>query len=245
MTAPLMPGWTTRTPGLFEQIFDAMPDVMFCVKDAQGRYLWVNDTQVRRCGFSSCAQLIGKTADQVMPVASGASAFAQDAEIARTLRPIKGLLRLYVLKSRRYWCLLSKFPLFDADGHINGFASVARDLPRPNERHRSYWRLARFIDYVDAHMAEEFQITQAARHASLSPDTLGRLVKEIFHVTPKQWVMKKRIDRACQLLEETMLSITEVALACGYADHSAFTRQFKAATHTTPSQYRACVKTQQ
>jgi len=241
MNTPLMPAWTTRTPGLFEQIFDDMPDVMFCVKDAQGRYLWVNDTQVRRCGFGSCAQLIGKTADQVMPVASGTSALAQDMEIARTLRPIKGLLRLYVLRGRRYWCLLSKFPLFDAHGDINGFASVARDLPRPNERHRSYWRLARFIDYVEAHKEEEFQIAEAARHASLSPDTLGRLVKEIFHVTPKQWVMKKRIDRACQLLEETALSITDVALACGYADHSAFTRQFKAATHTTPSQYRACI----
>jgi len=243
MTAPLIPAWTTRAPGLFEQIFDDMPDVTFCVKDAQGRYLWVNDTQLRRCGFSSRAQLIGKTADQVLPVASGASALMEDLEIARTQRPVKGLLRLYVLKNRRYWCLLSKFPLFDAGGAIIGFAGVGRDLPRPNERHRSYWRLARFIDYVNAHMEEEFQIAEAARHASLSPDTLGRLVKEVFHLTPKQWVMKKRIDRACQLLEETALSITEVALACGYADHSAFTRQFKAATQTTPSQYRACVKT--
>jgi len=187
MTTSLTLGWATRTPGLFEQIFDDMPDVMFCVKDAQGRYVWVNDTQLRRCGFTSCAQIVGKTADQVMTVVSGTSALAQDAEVARTLRPIKGLLRLYILKNRRYWCLLSKFPLFDAGGHISGFASLARDLPRPNERHRSYWRLARFIDYVDAHMEEEFQIAQAARHALLSPDTLGRLVKEIFHPGPASY----------------------------------------------------------
>jgi len=243
MNVPLMPSWTSKTPGLFEQIFDDMPDVTFCIKDVQGRYLWVNDTQVRRCGFNERAQVIGKTADQLLPVASGITALAQDKEIARTLRPVRGLLRLYTLKTGRYWCLLSKFPLFDANEHLIGFAGVSRDLPRPNERHRSYWRLARFIDYVDAHMDEEFQIANAARYASLSPDTLGRLVKEIFHLTPKQWVMKKRIDHACQLLEETPLSITEVALRCGYADHSAFTRQFKAATHTTPSQYRACVAT--
>lgn len=70
-------------------------------------------------------------------------------------------------------------------------------------------------------------------------DTLARLVLEVFHVTPKQLLMKKRIDKACQLLEETPASITEVSAACGYADHSAFSRQFKVATNMTPAQYRA------
>jgi AraC-like DNA-binding protein len=40
----------------------------------------------------------------------------------------------------------------------------------------------------------------------------------------------------------TSESITHVATTCGYADHSAFSRQFKAATHTTPIQYRAAHK---
>jgi AraC-like DNA-binding protein len=62
-------------------------------------------------------------------------------------------------------------------------------------------------------------------------------------VTPKQLLMKKRIDKACTLLEETIHSITEVSGACGYADHSVFTRQFKAATHITPALYRATHKT--
>jgi transcriptional regulator GlxA family with amidase domain len=78
--------------------------------------------------------------------------------------------------------------------------------------------------------------------ASISVDTLARLVFDVYHLTPKQLVMKKRIDRACHLLEETTLPVTEVALACGDADHSAFSRQFKAATHTTPVQYRATHK---
>ena len=42
-----------------------------------------------------------------------------------------------------------------------------------------------------------------------------------------------------QMLEETSATISDVAAACGYADHSAFSRQFRAATHMTPLRYRA------
>jgi AraC-like DNA-binding protein len=83
------------------------------------------------------------------------------------------------------------------------------------------------------------RIADAATRASVSMDTLGRLVFEVFQMTPRQLLMKKRIDKACQLLEETSRTITDVAAACGYADHSAFSRQFRAATHVTPAQYRA------
>lgn len=234
--------WLLRTPGLFEHVFDSLPDVLFYIKDRQGRYLWVNDTLVRRSGLGDRDDVIGKTADQLFPV-SGPSTMAQDLEVIRTQRPIRELLRLYrTSRGERYWCLSSKFPMLDNSRRVAGLVGLSRDLPRPNERHRSYHRLAKFLDYIDSQLDESVLIADAAEHASVSIDTLGRLVYEVFHVTPKQLLMKKRIDKACQLLEETELSITEVSGACGYADHSAFTRQFKAATHITPAQYRATHK---
>lgn len=50
-------------------------------------------------------------------------------------------------------------------------------------------------------------------------------------------IQKVRLEHARRLLH-TELPITEVALQCGYTDHSAFTRQFKALTGFTPRQYR-------
>lgn len=119
-----------------------------------------------------------------------------------------------------------------------GLAGLSRDLPRPNEKHRSYYRLGKFLDYIDRRLDQPVRIADAADDATISIDTLGRLALEVFHVTPKQLLMKKRVDKACELLEETSQSITDIAGACGYADHSAFTRQFKATTHLTPAQYR-------
>ena len=234
--------WLTRTPDLIEALFDGMPDALFYIKDQHGRYLWANQTLIERAGLDGLHAVVGKTADQLFPV-SGPSTMAQDMEVIRTGHPSRDLLRLYrTYRGERYWCLSSKFPLLDASGSIVGLAGLSRDLPRPNERHRSYQRLSRFLRYVDLHLGQSLQIADAAGYASVSTDTLGRLVLEVFHMTPKQLLMKKRIDRACQLLEETSMSITDVAAACGYADHSAFSRQFRLATHVTPVQFRATQK---
>ena len=183
--------------------------------------------------------IVGQTADQLFPVA-GSSTVAQDLEVIRSGRPIRELLRMYrTYRGDRFWCLSSKFPLLDASGRIAGLAGLSRDLPRPNERHRSYKRLAQFLAFIDRGLDGPLRIAEAAEHAAVSEDTLGRLVFEVFQVTPKQLLMKRRIDKACQMLEETDATVSDVAAACGYADHSAFSRQFRAATHLTPLRYRS------
>jgi PAS domain S-box-containing protein len=235
-------GWVTATPRLLEQVFDSLPDVLFYLKDRQGRYLWANATLLLRSGLKERAEVIGKTADQIFP-ASGPSTMAQDLSVIQSERPLRDQLRLYrAPRGERYWCLSSKFPLLDRAGRVAGLAGLSRDLPRPNERHRKYHRLASFLHDIDAAPAQGLSIAAAAERAAISVDTLTRLVFDVFHLTPKQLVLKKRIDRACHMLEESEDSITCVALSCGYADHSAFSRQFKAATHTTPVQYRAVHK---
>ena len=234
--------WVVKTPDLLEQVFDCLPDVLFYIKDTEGRYLWVNAALVQRSGLKSRADVIGKASDELFPV-SGAGTIVQDLSVIRNERPFKDLLRLYrTYRGERFWCLSSKFPMYDEAKRVVGLVGLSRDLPRPNERHGSYFRLAKFLEYIESRLDGNVLIADAANHASISSDTLGRLVFEVFHLTPKQLLMKKRIDKACQLLEETNLSVTEISGACGYADHSAFTRQFKATTLIAPAQYRTSHK---
>jgi AraC-like DNA-binding protein len=232
----------TQTPRLLEHVFDAFPDVLFFIKDTAGRYLWANRVLVERSGVKQRTQIIGKKADHLFP-ASGPSTLAQDLLVIQRRRPIQDALRLYsVSRGVRYWCLSSKFPLYDGAKNVVGLFGFSRDLPHPNERHRSYYRLAKFLRFIERRFAEGVAIAEAAKAASLSMDTLARLVHEVYHLTPRQLLVKKRIDHACQLLEDTRLSIAQISTACGYADQSAFTRKFKAVTHVTPGQYRAVHK---
>ncbi|MNR53209.1 Melibiose operon regulatory protein [compost metagenome] len=67
---------------------------------------------------------------------------------------------------------------------------------------------------------------------------LERHCKRVFQLTPRQMIHKARLEEASRLLLETEQPITEIALRCGYTDHSAFSRQFRALTGLSPSQYR-------
>mgnify|MGYP001117186623 CR=1 FL=1 len=67
---------------------------------------------------------------------------------------------------------------------------------------------------------------------------LERHCKRVFQLTPRQMIHKSRLEEGSRLLRDTDLPITEIALRCGYTDHSAFSRQFRALTSLSPSQYR-------
>ena len=226
-----------RQPEMLERVFDCFPDVLYYIKDAQARYLSVNQTLINRSGLAR-DDVIGQTADQLFPV-TGASTNAQDLNVIESQSPIVDRLRLYSSGSgHRYWCLSSKFPVLNEEGQAIGLIGISRDLPRPDERHHGYRRLLEYLDYLEQNLGQSILVTEAAERASISVDTLERLTREVFHLTPKQLLMKLRIDHACKLLETTDNSITDIATDCGYADHSAFARQFKSATHLTPRQYR-------
>src|SRR5690349_8268024 len=69
---------------LLEPLFDAMPDVVFFVKDDKARYLIVNTTLVMRCGRKKKEALLGKTAEEVFPARFGEVYTAQDANVVRS-----------------------------------------------------------------------------------------------------------------------------------------------------------------
>jgi AraC family transcriptional regulator len=58
-------------------------------------------------------------------------------------------------------------------------------------------------------------------------------------MAPHQYVMQRRMVKATELVRHSTLSLTEVALACGFSSASHFSNRFKASTGQTPSQLRA------
>ena len=66
----------------------------------------------------------------------------------------------------------------------------------------------------------------------------ARIIKRIFGITPSQLIAKTRIAAASRLLRETDRTIADIAHECGFTDHSAFTRAFRAVTGVTPTHFR-------
>lgn len=219
-----------------ELLFDALPDVVFFVKDDSGHYTHANWTLVRRLGLKKREQVIGARADTVFPSSLGGSYAAQDRRVLAG-ETIENQLEVHIFPSRKPgWCLTSKRPLSD-NGKVVGLIGISRDLGQPDGRHPTYDRLRRALDYLQAHYADTVRVQKLAELVDLSVAQLERHFRRVFQLTPQQWLTKLRIEAAMCLLQKEG-SIADVGLSCGFADQSAFARQFKATVGMSPRDYR-------
>jgi AraC family transcriptional regulator, arabinose operon regulatory protein len=84
----------------------------------------------------------------------------------------------------------------------------------------------------------DWTVAGMARRAALSRAQFTRRFVAQFGMSPAQYLIQSRIDRAHQLLTETGMTVTQTAAALGYTDVPYFSRQYKQRTGRTPSQDR-------
>lgn len=99
-------------------------------------------------------------------------------------------------------------------------------------------RLGRVISYAERHFAETPSLDTLAEVGCMSRRTLSRLFREALGVTPIEYMVRLRIERALEMLTTTDASISEIAYSLGYSDGNYFTRQFRSVTGRTPREAR-------
>lgn len=221
-----------------EPLLDAMPEVVFFIKDTATRYALVNQTLVQRLGVRNKQSLLGMTAEEVFPASFGPSYTAQDRRVLEDGSQLDDQLELHLYYGNQpVWCLTHKLALRNPAGEIIGLAGISRDVQLPQSSHPAYPKLAAVDAHIREHFARPISLAELTELAGLSVAQLERHCKRIFQLTPRQMIHKARLGEASRLLQQD-LPITEIALRCGYTDHSAFSRQFRALTGLTPSQFR-------
>ena len=228
-----------ETSSYVEELFDRVPDVVFFIKDLDGRYRVVNQTLVTRCGGRSKSDLLGRTAHEVFPQPLGVRFFEQDLEVCRTGSAITLQLELHLYPTRlEGWCLTDKVPLRDLGGTVVGLAGISRDLQSTGEDTGGFAELAAVLDHTRDRFGGELRVEDLAHTAGLSIYQLNRRLRLLFGITAGQLVIKTRIDAASAMLRTTSRPVADIAHACGYFDQSAFSRVFRRTTGLTPRQYR-------
>lgn len=223
---------------VLETLFDEDPEVAFFIKDHQGRYLSVNRSLAERHGFTRKEDMIGKRPAEVCPGPFGEVPTEQDARVIRTGRPIVNHMEMQWLRPHRpCWCLTTKIPL-RKDTDIIGIVGFSRDLKEGIPVADIPTGLALALEELESNCGEAHSPSSLAKRAVLSPQQFARLMKRLFGVTPSQYISKTRIKKAAALLRDSAVSISEIALDCGFSDHSAFTRAFRSIMGLTPSRYR-------
>lgn len=101
---------------------------------------------------------------------------------------------------------------------------------------------ARLNAFIDRHLDAPLSLDDLARATGLSKFHFARAWRADTGMTPMQYLRNRRLSRAHDLLAQTNRGITDIAIACGFSDHSHFTSSFRAAFGTSPSQLRAVLR---
>jgi PAS domain S-box-containing protein len=225
---------------LLERLFDLSPDVAFFVKDAAGRYVAVNESLVARHGLKSKSQVIGKCPRDICPGDFGRIPTEQDERVLRTGRPLLDHLEMQWHRPHDpVWCLTTKLPMKDSDGAVVGLIGFSRDVRAQVEPHEIPADFARALEEFEQNLSPEVTPAWLASRSKLSSQRLSRLTKRLFNLTPSQFITKSRIAAASRMLRDSERTVADIAHACGFYDHSAFTRAFRSATGTSPTKFRA------
>jgi AraC family transcriptional regulator len=98
--------------------------------------------------------------------------------------------------------------------------------------------LRRSVEFMQAHLEGDLRLSDIACEVGLSGSHFLRSFRESTGKTPHQFLLHLRVERAQTLMRDRRASLTEVALASGFADRHHLARVFRRITRVTPSSYR-------
>lgn len=112
----------------------------------------------------------------------------------------------------------------------NGIREILSNLFNPTE--------FEFKKVVSEHIFHDLSLEEFATLLHISVSTFRRKFKEIYNLTPRQYILKKKLERASTILSTTNERISDVCYECGFGDLSNFSKAFSKKYGRSPSEYQ-------
>jgi AraC family transcriptional regulator len=127
--------------------------------------------------------------------------------------------------------------LIATEGLVLELLAEAARLEERGGDARLPWVLAA-AEYIGAQYAGKLSLSDVAASVSVHPVQLARAFRERYHCSVGDYIRQVRIETACKAIESGDLSLTQIALAAGFADQAHFSRTFHRLVGMTPGQFR-------
>lgn len=115
---------------------------------------------------------------------------------------------------------------------------VEKDLEISPDDEKAISQYKKAIEYLEKHYQDEIHLNEWAEFIPCTQAHLNKLFNDFLHDSPIHYLIEYRIEKACQLLKTTALSVAEISRLSGFSNVSYFIRQFKEFKGTTPLKYR-------
>jgi len=219
------------------RLFEFMPNALYFVKDRASRIMTGNQAFAERCGCRSAEALYGRQDASLFPSYMVEKFHRDDATVFETGEPLHDLIELFPTREGLpEWFITHKVPLFNRSGEVVGLCGVLQSYERMHDH--SKHPVFQVVEYIRAHYNEALSIPEIAERFGFSQRQLERRFAETFRASPRQFLVRLRILIACEQLRTSETPISDIALDCGFYDHSSFIHHFKRALGVTPLSYR-------
>ncbi|MCO8121657.1 AraC family transcriptional regulator [Stieleria sp. TO1_6] len=219
------------------QLFDLLPDVSFFVKDEGGRFMALNRRGCEYCGVLSESEAIGKTDHDFFPAVRADEYRLDDLQVLQKGEAIINRIESAPEEAGSPRLVTtSKIPLRNRRGRVIGVAGFSRQVERMQSGTAD--SMASVIEYLHQHYRQDIATGKLAEMAGLSISHFERRFRLAFGASPRQYLIRVRIENAASMLRETDRSVTEIAQCCGFYDHAHFSRSFRRLMNRSPSAYR-------
>lgn len=218
-------------------LFEHIPDVLYFVKNRQARIMTGNHAFAERCGLRSTEALFGLNDEAVFPPYMAEKFRRDDEKVLSNAKPLLDLIELFPTpEGLPEWFITQKLPLFDHKGNVCGLCGIVQSY----ERMRDHPQLPVFqvVQYIRSNYAERLSIPEIAERFGFSQRQLERRFAETFRASPSQYLVRLRVLIASERLRHSDEPISDIAVDCGFYDHSSFIRHFKRTFGVTPLAYR-------
>ncbi|WP_082769733.1 helix-turn-helix domain-containing protein [Caulobacter sp. CCH9-E1] len=110
--------------------------------------------------------------------------------------------------------------------------------PRPKGARLTGWRLRRLAEFIEQNIERTIKVGELARVIRISTSQLGRCFNVTFGLTPSDYIMRQRLERARHMMVSSDEGLAQIAYACGLCDQAHLTRAFRKHYGCPPAAWR-------
>lgn len=222
--------------------FELLPDVLFWIKDTEGRIIYANNVYIERVGLKTTGQIHGKTDKSFFPPHLARQYMNDDEKLLKG-EIVTDRIEMNIVKEGEFgWFSTSKRPLYDDNNNIVGSYGVTRHYQKSNQALSPFHSIQLPIDFIRKNYHQQITLEQLAELTHVSISALERRFKKCLSKTPTRFIKEVRLENARLLLMEQDMPISEVAYQVGFSDHSYFTKEFKSFFGIHPTELREQIK---
>ena len=196
-------------------------EALACIEEKPPDLILLDLMMPEMDGFAVLDELRSRETTRDIPVIILTARLLSDADLERCNRGVATILGK---------------GLFSAEetlGHIEAALTRQHTLNKATQQ-----LIRKAMAYIHTHYAESVTREEIAEHVGISADYLTDCLRQELGITPTTYIRRYRVRRACDLLQNTEQSITQIALAVGFSDGAHFTRTFQREMNMTPRAYR-------